>query len=255
MARLGRLRAVLRLGERADARSPRRRLLETRSRQGARTRARAGLRHRPHLAAAGSRRRALVGVDRSAPMLARAARRARRSRATSGGSRLSLVRGDIRALPFAPRRFGMVLAPYGMLQSLLRDRDLQATLESVHDVLSPAACSASISCPTCRNGRNTRTGFSCAAAGRPAARTHADRIRPQDPRRRLTIFEQEYLVRAARLRDVANTVSADVPDAVRQQDDPPPRDGRLRVEAVLGDYGAAPGTSAPTCGSSWRAAT
>ena len=33
-----------------------------------------------------------------------------------------LVRGDIRALPFAARSFSMVLAPYGILQSLTRPR-------------------------------------------------------------------------------------------------------------------------------------
>src|SRR3954466_2012996 len=67
----------------------------------------------------------LVGIDRSAPMLARARARVRRARL---GSRLQLVRGDIRHLPFpsGPRRgrFAMVMAPYGMLQSLLRERDL-----------------------------------------------------------------------------------------------------------------------------------
>src|SRR5688500_17186482 len=83
----------------------------------------------------------LVGIDRSAPMLRRARTRVRRARLTD---RLHLIRGDIRFLPFAsadaagvatpaprPRRpqpgtdgaagspFAMVMAPYGLLQSLL----------------------------------------------------------------------------------------------------------------------------------------
>src|SRR5712691_10098984 len=73
----------------------------------------------------------LVGVDRSAHMLARAARRAdalRRKGVGRARKRLRLVRADIRALPFGPDRFSMVLAPYGILQSLLRDSDLKATL-------------------------------------------------------------------------------------------------------------------------------
>src|SRR5436309_12654126 len=52
----------------------------------------------------------LVGIDRSAPMLARLRRAAARRRR---GPRL--VRGDIRALPFPARSFAMVLAPYGVL--------------------------------------------------------------------------------------------------------------------------------------------
>src|SRR5918993_351985 len=47
-----------------------------------------------------------------------------------------LLRGDIRHLPFRRRaRFAMVMAPYGMLQSLTRERDLLATLTAVHGVL------------------------------------------------------------------------------------------------------------------------
>lgn len=76
----------------------------------------------------------LVGVDRSAPMLARARQRLKRARL---GARVTLVRGDIRTLPFASGAFATVLAPYGVLQSLLKERDLAATLRAVHDVLAP----------------------------------------------------------------------------------------------------------------------
>src|SRR5262249_45797397 len=71
----------------------------------------------------------LVGIDRSAPMLLRAGEGLRRARLSN---RALLVRGDIRALPFRRRRaFGLVMAPYGILQSLTTERDLRATLESV----------------------------------------------------------------------------------------------------------------------------
>src|SRR5690348_6726179 len=73
----------------------------------------------------------VVGIDRSDAMLARA--RTRLKRASMAG-RVDLVRGDIRYLPFAsvrPKarrsqssaRFPLVIAPYGVLQSLLRERD------------------------------------------------------------------------------------------------------------------------------------
>src|SRR5688572_24520786 len=99
----------------------------------------------------------LTGIDRSAAMLAYARGRLRRARL---GDRVALVQGDIRHLPFllAPGRpegrplrgsapgqpegrpsagFAMVMAPYGILQSLLRERDLASTLAEVHRVLRP----------------------------------------------------------------------------------------------------------------------
>ena len=67
----------------------------------------------------------VVGIDRSEAMLARGQRRVRRARVPG----LSLLRGDIRQLPFPPDAFDTVIAPYGILQSLLRERDLRATLK------------------------------------------------------------------------------------------------------------------------------
>src|SRR5689334_16513004 len=61
----------------------------------------------------------LVGVDRSAAMLERA-------RTNRGSTSLRLVRGDIRFLTFRDRAFRMVIAPYGILQSLTSPRDLSA---------------------------------------------------------------------------------------------------------------------------------
>jgi ubiquinone/menaquinone biosynthesis C-methylase UbiE len=76
----------------------------------------------------------IVGVDRSAKMLDYARRRLRRMRSAH---RAALVRADIRALPHADGAFDIVIAPYGILQSLLRDRDLSATLDAVGRVLAP----------------------------------------------------------------------------------------------------------------------
>src|SRR5260221_48290 len=77
----------------------------------------------------------LVGIDRSAPMLARAVGRRNRQSATRNPQ---FVRGDIRALPFSDASFPMVLAPYGILQSLTKPSDLTATLASVARVIAPA---------------------------------------------------------------------------------------------------------------------
>src|SRR5580765_71061 len=76
----------------------------------------------------------IVGVDRSEAMLSRARKRIRRGRLPS---RVQLIRSDIRALPFPSSTFPLVMAPYGVLQSLLRERDLVATLAAVARVLKP----------------------------------------------------------------------------------------------------------------------
>src|SRR3954464_12671888 len=76
----------------------------------------------------------IIGVDRSAEMLSHARRRLRRHRT---GRNASLVRSDIRSLPFrTSARFDLVMAPYGILQSLIRESDLRATLSAVAGVLS-----------------------------------------------------------------------------------------------------------------------
>src|SRR6516225_9266940 len=81
----------------------------------------------------------LTGLDRSTRMLACA--RQKLTRAISRRRQLSrtphFVRGDIRDLPFRTQCFSMVLAPYGVLQSLLDDGDLAVVLESVHRVMAP----------------------------------------------------------------------------------------------------------------------
>ena len=83
----------------------------------------------------------LVGVDRSAPHAgprgapgdgARADKRRRARTAT-----LRLVRGDIRALPFAPARFRWCWPRTASCSRCVRDRILTATLDSVARVLKP----------------------------------------------------------------------------------------------------------------------
>jgi len=75
----------------------------------------------------------VVGVDRSASMLDRARTRVKRARL---GARLQLIRGDIRHLPFPGKSFPLVIAPYGILQSLLDETLLADTLKDVRRVLA-----------------------------------------------------------------------------------------------------------------------
>jgi SAM-dependent methyltransferase len=176
----------------------------------------------------------VVGIDRSAAMLARAAARVRRAGLRR---RVRLVRGDIRSLPFRRHSpFGLVLAPYGMLQSLLRDADLTATLRAVARVLEPGALFGIDLVADLPKWQEYRREHRL-SGWRPGRRSHVTLIESvrQDRRRGLTIFEQEYIERqgrtvTARRFDLAfRTVS--VTEMRRRLE----RAG-FRVQAVLGDY-------------------
>ena len=140
----------------------------------------------------------VVGIDRSAPMLERAHKRActlSRRQMTRTGGRLQLVRGDIRSLPFPSASFNMVAAPYGILQSLVRERDLAATLESVARVTAPGGLFGVDLVPDVPGWREYTDRIQM--RGKAAGGAHLTLIESvrQDPRRKLTIFEQRYIVR------------------------------------------------------------
>lgn len=176
----------------------------------------------------------LVGIDRSEAMLARAHRKLRRRGSGPDG----LVLGDIRYLPFRRRSFRLVIAPYGILQSLTRERDLAATLESVARVLPAGALFGIDLVPdlprwaeyTSRRTLDGRMG---------AARVSLVESVRQDRRRRLTIFDQRYITSRGgrrRLHRFSLTFrSLSVPQMTRRLE----RAG-FRVEAVLGDYQGGP---------------
>jgi SAM-dependent methyltransferase len=178
----------------------------------------------------------LVGIDRSAPMLRRAAQRLRRVRSAN----VRLVRGDIRALPFRRRPgFALVIAPYGILQSLTRERDLRDTLESVRRVLRPAGLFAIDLVPDLPRwseyvGRKSLSG----ARGRATHLTLIESVR-QDRRRRLTIFDQEYVVRRGHER-LAHRFSLTFRTLSVQQMTRRLEESGFRIHAVLGDYQGGP---------------
>jgi ubiquinone/menaquinone biosynthesis C-methylase UbiE len=186
------------------------------------------------VARAGTR---IVGIDRSAEMLARA--RTRLARARVGG-RLALVRGDIRDLPFRRRvGFAAVLAAYGILQSLTRERDLTRTFESVWRVLRRGGLFAIDVVPDLPKWEEYRNRVSLSGRrGRTSTLTLVETVR-QDRRRRLTIFDQEYRESGAGTRRTHRFSltfrTLTVPQLTRRLE----RAG-FRVTAVLGDYQGGP---------------
>ena len=180
----------------------------------------------------------LVGVDRSAPMLERARRRITSSPTRQLARFLRFVRSDIRALPFEARSFAMVIAPYGILQSLIRPRDLTATLASVARVIAPGGTFGIDLVPDVPKWREYSNRVQLRGRAGGAQLTLIESVR-QDPQRRLTTFEQKYVERrGARTREhrfdlTFRTLS--VPQMMQQLE----RAG-FAVDAVLGDYHGRP---------------
>ena len=180
----------------------------------------------------------LVGIDRSEPMLARARRRVARTRV---GRPVRLVRGDIRALPFPGAAFSLVLAPYGVLQSLLRERDLAATLAAVHGVLQPGGMFGVELVADLPSWDEYRQRVSLKGWRRRKGGTHVTLVETvkQDRARHLTIFEQEFTERRGRHRTSRTFAlkfrTLSVPQMARRL-----VKAGFEVTATLGDYRGAP---------------
>jgi len=180
----------------------------------------------------------IVGVDRSVEMLSYALRRQRRSRVDG---HLSFVRADIRSLPFRKSaRFGVVMAPYGILQSLVRESDLTATLASVAGVLLRGGVFGLDLVPDLPVWKE----YSKKVRFRGRRRSTGSRIAliesvRQDRRRHLTIFDQQFIETRGGQRSVRDfsltfrTIS--VPQMTRRLEN-----AGFRVTAVLGDYHGGP---------------
>ena len=178
----------------------------------------------------------VVGIDRSLPMLERAVRKLRRARLTRDAL---LVRGDIRHLPFRRMRFPLVMAPYGILQSLTREQDLVATLTSVARVMPKGGRFGIDLVPELPRwseyeGRKTMSG----RMGRGTAVSLVESV-TQDRARRLTIFDQRYVTtrggvrRNHRFSLMFRTLS------IRQMSSRLDAAG-FEIDVVLGDYRGGP---------------
>jgi len=171
----------------------------------------------------------IIGIDLSAQMLARSTKASRSTR---------LVRGDIRALPFRNRSFSAVIAPYGVLQSLTRSRDLTAALKSIARVLPRGGAFGLDLVPDVANWdeyTNQRRFHGRAGA---AMLTLYESVR-RDRRRCLTTFEERYVVeRGRQVREhrfdlVFRTLT--MPAMTRLL-----RRAGFDIEATLGDYRQGP---------------
>lgn len=177
----------------------------------------------------------LIGVDRSAAMLDRF-RSSKASRSIETGAKL--VRADIRALPFRASSYAAVIAPYGILQSLTRPRDLARTLASVAGVVARGGTFGVDLVPDVPKWREYTDKVQLQGRAGPVHLTLVETVR-QDPRRRLTMFEQTYIERRGRQkrehRFDLTFRTLTVPEMTRALE----RAG-FEVTAVLGDYDGRP---------------
>ena len=182
---------------------------------------------------------AVVGIDRSTPMLLRARRRIRRA---GVGGRVHLVRGDIRLLPFAAAEgtFPLVMAPYGVLQSLLSESDLSATLSAVREAMPAGGTFGLELVADLPSWREYRKRVSLKGWRRPGGAhvTLVETVR-QDRARRLTIFDQEFTERRGRSRRTLTFSltfrTLTVPQMVRRLEK-----AGFAITALLGDYRGGP---------------
>ena len=179
---------------------------------------------------------AMVGIDRSAEMLDRAVVRRRRLRKQQS---IHLVRGDIRHLPFPERSFPLVIAPYGILQSLLRDEDLRATLDAVKRVLEPGAMFGLELVADLPAWREYSNRVTLRGRRRNGARVSLTESVRQDRRRKLTLFDQEYVERLGRAvtrkQFTLTFRTLTVYEMASRLEE-----AGLEVEALLGDYQGTP---------------
>lgn len=178
----------------------------------------------------------VTGIDRSAPMLAYAAARTRRM---ARRLRPRLVRGDIRALPFPRRAFGLVVAPYGMLQSLIEDRDLSATLSEVARVLRRGGLLGVDLVPDLATWPEyDHTARLRGRSGARATLTLVESVR-QDRRRGLTVFDETFIERRGR-RERRREFSLTFRTRPMVEIANRLTEARFRLDATLGDYRGAP---------------
>jgi len=152
---------------------------------------------------------------------------------------IKIARADIRQLPFRRARFSMVLAPYGMLQSLIREQDLKDALESVARVIKRGGIFGIDLVPDVPNWREYRNQVQLRGRAAGGARlTLVESVR-QDRRRHLTTFEQRYHVRRAG-RTTTHRFELTFRTLTVAQMSARLEHAGFRVETVLGDYRGRP---------------
>jgi len=179
----------------------------------------------------------VIGIDRSESMLARARKRTKLAKL---GRRLHLVRGDITALPLPDKSVKLVAAPYGILQSLLDDKVLDAALASAHRVLPKGGTFAidMVSDLVSWQEYERRVKLRGTMRGSDAHITLVESVR-QHPKQGLTEFDQEFIERRGTKRHVHAFQIRFRTLSVAQMTARLERAG-FRIDAVLGDYAGGP---------------
>ena len=130
----------------------------------------------------------------------------------------------------------MVLAPYGMLPSLLREGDLMATLAAAHRVLEPGGTLGIELVADLPSWAEYKKRISLSGwRGRPGgSRVSLVESVRQDRARRLTIFDQEFTERRGRSKTVHTFSLAfrtlSVPQMVKRLET-----SGFEISALLGD--------------------
>jgi ubiquinone/menaquinone biosynthesis C-methylase UbiE len=136
----------------------------------------------------------VIGVDLSQPMLDIARRRAKRLKPAA---RPALIRADIRALPIATASAALVMAPYGILQSLVRDADLGRALAETARVLRSGGQFVVDLVPDLQKWTPYRGRVRMRGKGQAGKTlTLVESVR-QDRRRGLTVFDEEFIEQPA----------------------------------------------------------
>jgi ubiquinone/menaquinone biosynthesis C-methylase UbiE len=178
----------------------------------------------------------VVGVDRSSAMIGRAIARRRRLPLRR---RPGIVRGDIRALPFPSRSFRCVIAPYGMLQSVIADDEFDATLAEARRVLRPGGVlgvDLVPDLPAWDEYANRVSLRGTAPGGRRI--TLVETVR-QNRRKGLTTFDDRFIVRRGR-RTTEHTFRLTFRTRSMRETLAHLERAGFCVEAVLGDYRGGP---------------
>jgi len=179
----------------------------------------------------------VLGIDRSASMLARARKRTRLAKL---GTHLHLVRGDIRFLPFPAASLSLIAAPYGVLQSLLDDEALDAALASAFRVLKKGGTFAidMVSDLVSWQEYKRRVKLRGTMRGSQAHITLVESVR-QDRARGVTVFDQEFVERRGTRRH-AHAFSISFRTVSVQEMTRRIEQAGFAVSAVLGDYAGGP---------------
>jgi len=177
----------------------------------------------------------VVGIDRSVAMLARGSRRLRK---LPPRRRPGLIHGDIRALPLPNAAFALVVAPYGMLQSLTTDEDLSAALTEAARVLAPGGTLGIDLVPDLPAWATYRRQVRLRGRLHGAAVTLVESVR-QDRTRGLTIFDEEYRHRVGR-RTECHRFSLTFRTLAMAETLRRIAHAGFAIESVLGDYRGRP---------------